>query len=67
VTIYEIYCRLLTELHWTKASGLTRLALQDVLCALREKAAIEQGISQQEVQDNAESIATTAVMQEGVK
>ena len=53
----EIYTRLLTELHIAHADRRTfstRLHLQDVLPALRDKAAEEQGLSPELVQDSCE-------------
>lgn len=57
----ECYTRLLAEMHWTKGNRRTestRLQLQDVLSYLRDKAAEEQGLAAQFVQDSCESRAS---------
>ena len=65
MTGMELYVRLLTELshhHADRRTFTTRLRLQDALCELRGRAAVEQGDSLgQETQDEAESQALSAV------
>lgn len=59
MTITKIYSRLLAELNYKHASRSTvetRLALQDVLAGLRERAATEQGIGEEAAQDCVESV-----------
>lgn len=62
---YELYVRLLTELHYTNGSrstDSTRNKLQDVMIELRNRAANTRGdLGGQETQDSAESEADKAV------
>ena len=54
---FKLYVRLLEELrldHAARSTIQTRLRLQDVLIALREKAAREEGESEEAVQRRAE-------------
>ena len=63
MTTYDAYRRLIEEMHHLKGNRSThetRANLQDVLSALRDKAAIEEGWSEQETQDEAERAATLA-------
>lgn len=57
MTNYELYVRLLTELHAVydkRPTALTRLKLQDVLIELRERVATDMDDDSQNVQDTAE-------------
>jgi hypothetical protein len=57
MTTIEIYGQLIVALHpWSRHP---RSQLQSLLCYLRDKAAEETGETSQEVQDSAESEATT--------
>lgn len=60
----EAYTRLLTEMHIDHAARrtfTTRLRLQDVLSYLRDKAAEEQGISAELIQNSCEARAEEIV------
>lgn len=64
MTFFRLYVRVLTETshhHGTRSTNSTRLALQDVLCELRNRAAGERGDPLgQETQDEAEAEASRA-------
>jgi hypothetical protein len=60
MTTYDMYVRLLEELHHEhgdRRTSQTRSELQDVLINLRDISAIERGLTCQEIQDGAESEA----------
>ena len=58
----QMYEKLIKVLHYTNKGDVQsiRTELQDVLCSLRDAAALETGLSEQEIQDEAESKATVA-------
>lgn len=62
MTDMQLYTRVLTEMHWIhgkRSTDSTRLALQDVLVELRNRAAAERNDpTGQETQDGAEAEAS---------
>lgn len=66
MTNFQLYVRILTELHMTHANrsaGEARVRLQDVLCDLRDRSAAERGDLDGEVtQNEAEHEALMAVL-----
>ncbi len=63
----DLYIRLLTELHYRyKDSQEVRLRLQDVLIELRNQAAAEQRLREEQMQDHGEAEANRIIQKRAV-